>query len=66
MAAVLLFEESFGSLDRPLELGRASRSSHECILARNLPRIRLCEFLLQVAAQRRINSRIQSDQGLDF
>jgi hypothetical protein len=37
-----------------------------CILARDLLRIEPCEFLLQVAAPRRIDSRIQSDQGLDF
>jgi hypothetical protein len=37
-----------------------------CILARNLLRIMPGEFLLQVAAPRWINSRVQSDEGLDF
>jgi len=40
--------------------------TRKSFLARDLLRIEPCEFLLQVAAQRRINSRVQFDQGLDF
>jgi len=38
-----------------------SRSARKSFLARDLLRISPCEFLLQVAAPRWIDSRVQSD-----
>jgi hypothetical protein len=52
----------FGHQGAPTGVARASLY----VRARKLLRIRCCEFLFQVGAPRRINSRVQSDQGLDF